>query len=122
VFPAVWQGAEPGATEAAQITRCHEPGRTEQPGPEREEQMLTKRYRLKLATWTVVREAGQPWPRRLILKPSPPSARNLINEHDDDKEHFWMRLLNAQSHLTLTHQVSMGSPAGGSGDRVVDRR
>jgi hypothetical protein len=27
--------------------------------------MLGKRYRLKLATWTVVREPGQPSPRRL---------------------------------------------------------
>jgi hypothetical protein len=27
--------------------------------------MLAKRYRLKLATWTVVREPGQPSPRRL---------------------------------------------------------
>jgi hypothetical protein len=27
--------------------------------------MLSKRYRLKLATWTVVREPGQPSPHRL---------------------------------------------------------
>src|SRR5262249_59654283 len=69
-----------------------------------------KRYRLKLATWTVVREAGQPSQRR-INDPEAVAAlaRDLLNANDDDREHFWVLLLNTQNHLTLTHHVSMGS-------------
>ena len=72
--------------------------------------METKRYRLKLATWTVVRESGQPSPRRLD---SPEAvvdlARDLLHEHDDDKEHFWVILLNAQNHYLLAYMVSTGT-------------
>jgi hypothetical protein len=61
--------------------------------------METKRYRLKIATWTVVREPGQHSPRRLD---SPEAvvdlARDLLHGYDDDKEHFWVVLLNAQNH------------------------
>src|SRR2546422_4398740 len=60
--------------------------------------MGTKRYRLKIATWTVVREAGQPSPRKLD---SPEAvvelARDLFRDQDDDREHFWAILLNAQN-------------------------
>lgn len=72
--------------------------------------MLTKRYRLKLATWTVVRETDQPSPRRLNDPAAVAAlARDLINANDDEKEHFWVLLLNTQNHLTLAHHVSMGS-------------
>ena len=72
--------------------------------------MVEKRYRLKLATWTVVREAGQPSPRRLNDPEAVAAlARDLITANDDDREHFWVLLLNPQNHLTLTHHVSMGS-------------
>jgi len=51
--------------------------------------MGTKRYRLKIATWTVVREAGQPSPRKLD---SPEAvvelARDLFRDQDDDREHL----------------------------------
>ena len=72
--------------------------------------MGTKRYRLKIATWTVVREVGQPSPRRLD---SPEAvvelARDLLRDQDDDKEHFCAVLLNAQNHYLLAHLVSTGT-------------
>jgi DNA repair protein RadC len=72
--------------------------------------MGTKRYRLKVATWTVVRELGQPSPRKLD---SPEAvvelARDLLRDQDDDKEHFWAILLSAQNHYLLAHLVSTGT-------------
>ena len=57
--------------------------------------MLAKRYRLKLATWTVVREPGQPSPRRLSDPEAVAAlARDLVRAHDDEKEHFWVLLLS----------------------------
>lgn len=68
------------------------------------------RYRLKLATWTVVREPGQASPRRLD---SPEAvallAEDLVKAADDDKEHFWVVLLNAQNHYLMATEVSKGS-------------
>ena len=69
-----------------------------------------RRYRLKLATWTVVREPGQPSPRVL----SDPSAvvelaRDCLRAADDDKEHFWAVLLNAQNHYVMHTEVSVGT-------------
>jgi DNA repair protein RadC len=68
------------------------------------------RYRLKLATWTVVRETGQPSPHVLG---SPAAARvlaaGLLAERDDDKEHFWSVLLNTQNRLLMITEVSMGT-------------
>jgi DNA repair protein RadC len=72
--------------------------------------METKRYRLKVATWTVVREAGQPSPRRLDAPGAVVDlARDLLHDYDDDKEHFWVVLLNAQNHYLLAHLVSTGT-------------
>jgi len=72
--------------------------------------MGTKRYRLKIATWTVVREVGQPSPRMLD---SPEAvvelARDLLRDQDDDKEHFWVVLLNAKNHYLMAHLVSTGT-------------
>jgi DNA repair protein RadC len=68
------------------------------------------RYRLKIATWTVVREPGQPSPRTLD---SPLAvallARDLLKDADDDREHFWSILVNAHLHLLLAHLVSVGT-------------
>ena len=51
--------------------------------------METKRYRLKVATWTVVREPGQPSPRILDMPEAVAAlARDLLRDCDDDKEHF----------------------------------
>lgn len=71
--------------------------------------MASKRYRLKLATWTVVREPGQPSPRVL----SDPAAvvalaKDFLAAADDDKEHFWAIYLNAQNHYLFHTEVSTG--------------
>lgn len=72
--------------------------------------MDTKRYRLKIATWTVVREPGQPSPRKLDSPEAAAAlARDLLDECDDDKEHFWVVLLNAQNRYLLAHMVSTGT-------------
>ena len=53
--------------------------------------MDTKRYRLKVATWAVVRETGQPSPRILDTPETVVDlARDLSHDLDDDKEHFWV--------------------------------
>ena len=68
------------------------------------------RYRLKLATWTVVREHGQPSPRILSSpKAAALLAADLLTEHDDDKEHVWVVFLNAQNHYLLHTAVSVGT-------------
>jgi DNA repair protein RadC len=36
-------------------------------------------------------------------------ARDLLRDFDDDKEHFWVVLLNAQNHYLLAHMVSTGT-------------
>ena len=68
------------------------------------------RYRLRLAMWTVVREHGQPSPRTL----SDPAAAALLaldlaRACDDDKEHFFAVLLNAQNHYLMHTEVSVGT-------------
>jgi DNA repair protein RadC len=72
--------------------------------------MTARRYRLKLATWTVVRDCGAPSPRTLSTPATVAElARDLLREHDDDKEHFWVILLNAQNHYLLHTEVSVGT-------------
>jgi DNA repair protein RadC len=68
------------------------------------------RYRLKLATWTVVREQGQPSPR-ILGDPDAAAllAVDLLREHDDDKEHFWAVLLNSQNHYLMHTEISIGT-------------
>src|SRR6266542_1400730 len=72
--------------------------------------MPSRRYRLKVATWTVVREPGQPSPRIL----SDPAAvvelaKDFLAAADDDKEHFWVVLLNTQNHYLMHTEVSVGT-------------
>jgi DNA repair protein RadC len=72
--------------------------------------MPSKRYRLKLATWIVVREAEEPSPRR-INNPDDAArvATELVRARDDDKEHFWVLMCN-QKHYYLMHtEISMGT-------------
>ena len=68
------------------------------------------RYRLKIATWTVVREATEPSPR-LLRDPINVArlALDLIRESDDDREHFWLGLLDGKHRLRLITEVSVGS-------------
>ena len=70
----------------------------------------TIRYRLVRATWTVVRESTGPSPR--ILDDPAAVAElgfDLLREADDDKEHFWLILLNAKNHYLLHTMVSTGT-------------
>jgi DNA repair protein RadC len=72
--------------------------------------LAAQRYRLKLATWTVVREPGQPSPRVLSTPAAVVElAKDLVQAADDDKEHFWVILLNAQNHYLLHTEVSIGT-------------
>src|SRR5688572_28709718 len=72
--------------------------------------MPSKRYRLKLATWIVVREAEEHSPRK-INHPEDAArlALEFVRASDDDKEHFWVVMLN-QKHRYLMHtEVSVGN-------------
>lgn len=68
------------------------------------------RYKLKVVSWTVVREPGQPAvndlsnPQAVALL-----AQDLAREHDDDTEHFWILILDVQNKLKCVHEVSHGS-------------
>ena len=68
------------------------------------------RYRLKLASWTVVRERGQPSPR-ILVDPAAVAllAGDLLKDADDDKEHFWSVYLNAKNHYLLASLISVGT-------------
>jgi DNA repair protein RadC len=70
----------------------------------------SKRYRLKLATWTVLREPSQPSPRVLSSPDAVAQlALDLLRVADDDKEHFWAVLLNGQNHYLMHTEVSVGT-------------
>jgi DNA repair protein RadC len=68
------------------------------------------RYRLKLATWVVHRAPGEPSPR-ILGSPEAVAllARDFLLAADDDKEHFWVILLNAQNHYLMHTLVSTGT-------------
>ena len=68
------------------------------------------RYRLKLATWTVVREHSQSSPR-ILSSPEAAAglAADLVARSDDDKEHLWALFLNAQNHYLMHTEVSIGT-------------
>jgi DNA repair protein RadC len=72
--------------------------------------MSSKRYRLKLATWIVVRDAADPSPRRIN---HPDDAARLALEFaraaDDDREHFWVVLLNTKHRYLMHTEVSVGT-------------
>jgi DNA repair protein RadC len=70
---------------------------------------MSKRYRLKLPTYTVLRECA-PLPR--IFRNDEDNAEfanTIVNATDDDKEHFWLVLLHPKHHYLMHHEVSMGS-------------
>jgi DNA repair protein RadC len=72
--------------------------------------MPSKRDRLKLATWIVVREAEEPSPR-VITHPDDAArlAKEFVSACDDDKEHFWLMLLNTKHRYLMHTEVSVGS-------------
>ncbi len=68
------------------------------------------RYRLKLATYQVVRESGESSPR--ILRDSASVAGlalDFVRDADDDKEHFWVILLDGKNRYRMHHLVSVGN-------------
>lgn len=68
------------------------------------------RYRLKLATWMVVREPGEPSPRKLATSEAVARlALDFVRAADDDKEHFWSVLLDGKNRYRMHHEVSIGS-------------
>jgi DNA repair protein RadC len=72
--------------------------------------MPSRRYRLKLATWIVVRDAEAPSPR--VLNHPDDVARlamELVKACDDDKEHFWVVLTNTRHHYLMHTEVSVGN-------------
>ena len=68
---------------------------------------MTTRYRLKLASWTVVREPGAPSPR-VLDQPGAVAllAREMIS--DDDREHFIAFYLNAANRFLFAVEISTG--------------
>jgi DNA repair protein RadC len=70
----------------------------------------SKRYRLKLATWTVVREVDAPSPRK-INNPEDAAqlALELAHAYDDDKERFFVVLLNTKHRYLMHTEVSVGT-------------
>ena len=70
----------------------------------------SKRYRLKLASWLVVREPSQ---SSTIILNSPQKAALLAQEVvkacDDDKEHFWVVLVNGKHRYLMHTLVSTGT-------------
>jgi DNA repair protein RadC len=72
--------------------------------------MATRRYHLKLATWTVVRESGAPSPQILSGPASVAElARDLVRAQDDDKEHFWAIFVNTRNRYLMHTLVSTGT-------------
>jgi DNA repair protein RadC len=69
-----------------------------------------RRYRLKAATWTVVREPGAPSPRALNDPAAVAElARDFVRANDDDREHFWSVLLNSRLGYLMHVEVSVGT-------------
>jgi len=82
--------------------------RSGSPLPDSQGSAPTRRYRIKLLTLTVIREAGAPDPRQLG---TPEAVAALAQEliPDDDREHFWALFLNAQNRLLKAYPVSTGT-------------
>jgi DNA repair protein RadC len=72
-----------------------------------------RRYRLKLATWTIVREPREPSPHKLDTPiVAAALARDLACFADDGREHFSVVLVDAQLSYLLHTEVSVGTLTG----------
>lgn len=72
--------------------------------------MSTTRYRLKLATWTIVREHHAVRSRKLLVAAdSAALAVDLARSVDDGKEHFWVVLLDAKLQYLMHTLISTGT-------------
>jgi DNA repair protein RadC len=69
-----------------------------------------RRYRRVAISYMVVRELmDRAWPTISSPGVAADLARELLREHDDDKEHVWVIFLNAQNAYTGHHLVSTGN-------------
>lgn len=69
-----------------------------------------KRYRRTEIRYTVVRETPvAEWPMLLGPERVADLALELTGQHDDDKERFWVILLDAQNRYMSHHLVSTGT-------------
>ena len=69
----------------------------------------SRRYRRVAVTYTVARErVPRSWPTLSSPEAAAVFARELLAEHDDDRERFWVIFLNTQNHYTGHHLVSTG--------------
>lgn len=66
------------------------------------------RYRVKIATWTIVREDGVQDPKDIS---SPVAAADLARDliPDDGREHSWGFYLNRHNRLLFAHEISVGT-------------
>jgi DNA repair protein RadC len=72
---------------------------------------FARRYHLRVATWTVVREPGAALLPRKLSRPEDAVeiARAWFTAHDDDRERFIALHLDTQNNLRLLHEVSVGT-------------
>jgi len=71
---------------------------------------VSKRYRLRLANWFVVRDEIAPATQVLDSPTAAMSfARVLVAAADDDKEHFWAVFLNTKNRYLMHTEVSVGT-------------
>lgn len=66
------------------------------------------RYRVRMVSFAVVREPGQP-PRPTLSAPAEVARVAQAIIPDDAREHFGVFLLNAQNRLVAYHEVSVGT-------------
>lgn len=66
------------------------------------------RYRVRMVSFAVVREPGQP-PRPTLSAPAEVARLAQAIIPDDERERFGVFLLNAQNRLVAYHEVSIGT-------------
>jgi len=78
--------------------------------PGRAQSTRSLRYRLRSASWFVVRDPNERSPRILSgPETSALLAIELAKAADDDKEHMWAVFLNTQNQYVLHTEVSVGT-------------
>lgn len=72
-----------------------------------------RRYTMREVRWFVVRDGASEEPY-VVNSPRRAAAllADIINRDDDDREHFWVVMLNAHNHYLQHHKVAMGGADG----------
>jgi DNA repair protein RadC len=73
-----------------------------------------KRYRLKVATFSVIRDTENPASDFVGLPMTAPDriaqvAHQVVRRHDDDRERLWVLALDMKFRIRFLHLVSVGS-------------